>query len=263
MWTTFDFFLTSDPFEEDPEPEMAMGSDPHFNLRLTSGQQICFTVKGESGSYFNLISTGALDINALFITLDKNPNKTWLGAIGVSVANGRKIVFNSSSKSVIIDHTMKLPANKIQKVRLSAQRFYLTMTTDTSNKHVLVEIQELGLRFSVVYIGRQHLDLLWLSGKVSSKSIHGLLGQFLQPGVKMNEANEMLSIPGREKPQPMRQRKLFSFLHADAPQLFDKDQLCWTTKKPSQQGVGLIEGSYLDYKVSNITSNGFKFTAEH
>ena len=242
------------------ELTMATGSDPHFSVRLSSGHMFCFSVKGEAGYNFNLISTDELEINAQFIALPNRPGKTWLGIIGVSFAK-RELVFNSSSRNLQIDNKIALEVTKVEKVRITAKKFFLTMTDNPLNKEIEVDIEEPGVnvKFTIVFIKREHLDLLWLSGTVDMESIHGLLGQFLRPGVKLDEDKVSMIFPGREKPQPMRQRKLFSFLHADAPQLFDKDQLCWTTKKPSQQGVGLIEGSYLDYKVDHVTFNGFKF----
>ena len=243
------------------ELTMATGSDPHFSVRLSSGHMLCFSVKGEAGSNFNLISTEELEINAQFITLSNRPGKTWLGTIGVAFAK-RELVFNSSSRNLQIDNKIALEVTRVEKVRITARKFYLTMTDNLLNKEIEVDIEEPGVnvKFSVVFVKREHLDLLWLSGTVDMESIHGLLGQFLRPGVKLDEDKALIIFPGRETPQPMRQRKLFSFLHADAPQFFDKEQLCWTTKKPSQQGVGLIEGSYLDYKVDSITFNKFKLT---
>ena len=241
---------------------MATGSDPHFSVRLSSGHMLCFSVKGEAGSNFNLISTEELEINAQFIALPNRHGKTWLGIIGV-VFDDRKLIFNSTARNLQINDKIALEVSSVKKVLISAGRIHLTMAENSLNKEIEVDIEEPGVnvKFTIVFIKREHLDLLWMSGTVHLESIHGLLGQFLRPGVKLDEDKALIMFPGREKPQPMRQRKLFSFLHADAPQFFDKDQLCWTTKKPSQQGVGLIEGSYLDYKVDSIEFNRFKLTA--
>lgn len=148
----------------------------------------------------------------------------------------------------------------VKKIRIASGRFHLTMTDDPSNSQIEVEIKEpdVSLSFTIVFIGREHLDMLWLRGEVVLKTIHGLLGQFLRPGVKLDEDKTLIIFPGREKPQPMHQRKLINFLHSEYPQFFNKEQLCWTTKSPSHS-FGLIEGSYLDYKVEDVAFNGFNF----
>ena len=232
----------------------------HFIVQLLAGQLLCFSVRGGAGSKFNLISTGNVDVNAQFITLSEYPGKNWLGIIGVTTAK-KKLIFNSTGRHVQIDDKTILQVTMVKKIRIASGRFHLTMTDDPSNSQIEVEIKEpeVSLSFTTVFTGREHLDMLWLRGDVELKTIHGLLGQFLHPGVKVDEDKELIIFPGREKPQPMRQTKLVNFLHSDYPQFFKKEQLCWTTKNPSHPLVGLIEGSYLDYKVEDVAFNGFNF----
>ena len=81
-------------------------------------------------------------------------------------------------------------------------------------------------------------------------------GQFLHPAVMVDEGNQLLILPGRPS-VPVVHKKLFAFIQAEAPEY--KAKSCWTAKKRSNQGVGVIEGAYTDYEVSNLLSTGFNF----
>lgn len=154
-----------------------MGGDPHFTVRLPSGQLLCYSVQGEPGSIFNLISSKDLEINALFIPQRKQ-TKTWLGVIGV-VVNGRKLIFNVTSGTIQMDDSMKMEANLVEKIKLTSGKFYLTMMTGSARaRHVEVDLAEYDVRFLIVFVGRQHLDLVWFSGGIEDKgSFHGLIGK--------------------------------------------------------------------------------------
>ena len=155
---------------------MMTGSDPHFSVRLPSGQLLCFTVQGELWNSFNLISTNELEMNAQFIYLPSRPRNTWLGAIGITVT-GKQLVFNSTAGTIGIDNKMKLASASVKKIRVANNRFYLTMSKEEmGTDRVEVEIQELDVHFSVVFVG-EHLDMIWNSGEMDKENIHGLLGK--------------------------------------------------------------------------------------
>ena len=63
----------------------------------------------------------------------------------------------------------------------------------------------------------------------------------------------MLMLPERD-PVPVKQRPVWAFMKTEVPD----NQLCWTSIAPSNQGEGVIEGKYLDYKVDHIFSTEFK-----
>ena len=169
--------LVPDPFRNTTSN---MGGDPHFTVRLSSGHLLCYSVQGEPGSIFNLISSKDLEINALFIP-QKKQTKTWLGVIGV-VVNGRKLVFNVTSGTIQMDDSMKMEANLVEKIKLTSGKFYLTMMTGRARaRHVEVDLAEFDVRFLIVFVGRQHLDLVWFSGGIEDKgSFHGLIGECLE-----------------------------------------------------------------------------------
>ena len=164
---------------------MMTGSDPHFSVRLPSGQLLCFTVQGEVGMSFNLISTDKLEMNARFIRLPHNPNNTWLGALGITVA-GRKLIFNSTAGTVSIDNKMTFNPTAVQKITVKDHQLFLEMAKGKmkGNNKVEVDIRRLNLKFTVVFANRksnasQHLDMLWSSGAIDTQRIHGLLGMIL------------------------------------------------------------------------------------
>ena len=83
-----------------------------------------------------------------------------------------------------------------------------------------------------------------------------LAGQFLRSDVMVDEKNQLLILPGRPS-VPVVHQKLYAFIQAEAPEY--KARSCWTAKKHSNQGVGVIEGSYTDYEVNTLLSTGFTF----
>ena len=81
-------------------------------------------------------------------------------------------------------------------------------------------------------------------------------GQFLRSGVMVDEEKRLLILPGRPS-VPVVHQQVFAFIQAEAPEY--KAKSCWTAKKRSSQGVGVIEGTYTDYEVKSLLSTGFNF----
>ena len=76
-------------------------------------------------------------------------------------------------------------------------------------------------------------------------------GQFFRDGVRINETEQLLYLPDR-RPVPVIQRQLWKFMKRS---LTDETN-CWTSTLPSNQGVGLIEGLWTDYRVDDLLSVG-------
>ena len=85
-------------------------------------------------------------------------------------------------------------------------------------------------------------------------------GQFLRPGVALDEEGRLLILPGKPS-VPIEQQQLYRFIRADAPQY--NHGTCWTAVKHSNQGVGVIEGTYTDYEVNNLLHTGFRFGVDN
>ena len=75
-------------------------------------------------------------------------------------------------------------------------------------------------------------------------------GQFFRQGVRIDRENQILYIPQRE-PIPVIRRPLWSFMRHSLAE----ETECWTSMLPSNQGVGLIDGTWTDYKVKGLIAN--------
>lgn len=62
-------------------------------------------------------------------------------------------------------------------------------------------------------------------------------------------------IPG-EDPKPVMKRHVWRFVEKNLASysVDEEDHFCWTTVHPSNQGQGMIKGSFLDYEVKDILS---------
>ena len=77
-------------------------------------------------------------------------------------------------------------------------------------------------------------------------------GQFLDKEIKIDEERQLLFIPGHE-PKPMVKRPVWRFVERNLDTYdHDSDHFCWTTVHPSNQGQGIIKGSFIDYAVDDI-----------
>ena len=100
-----------------------VGDDPHFSIVLPGGKVLCYTVQGEHGFSFNLITSTRLIMNAMFIPDTHRKEVTWLGSIGVVVANSQyqgsnitKLKFDVDTKEVHIAEKVTLKAKNIEKL---------------------------------------------------------------------------------------------------------------------------------------------------
>lgn len=72
-------------------------------------------------------------------------------------------------------------------------------------------------------------------------------GQFFRSGVRIDEDRSLLYIPHR-RPIPIVRRPVWNFMKNH----LSHENECWTSEVPSNQGVGLIEGEWEDYKVEGL-----------
>ena len=57
---------------------------------------------------------------------------------------------------------------------------------------------------------------------------------------------------------PVKQRSVWGFMKHELREVADGKQ-CWSTVNRSEQGEGLIDGTYVDYRVKDILSTDFQF----
>ena len=162
--------------------EMCLGSDPHFAIRLTGGQLLCYTFQGAYNTTFNLVRNKHIQMNALFLPDDTNWDNTWLGAIGMTILyNGKNstLEFIASSQLIIAGGNIPLPANSIKK--LSYRNGRLTIQEVPSNhtaKYPRVQVQliDYDINFTVGFAKNNHLDLYWHSTGTPYKDSKGVVG---------------------------------------------------------------------------------------
>ena len=75
--------------------------------------------------------------------------------------------------------------------------------------------------------------------------------------MRVDHVQKVLLLHDR-KPVPVKQRSVWGFMKHDLHEVADGEQ-CWTTISHSEQGEGLIEGTYTDYRVKDILSTDFLF----
>ena len=159
--------------------DISCGGDPHFSVRVSSGQIFCFNLRGEVGFNFNLISTDNLEMNVLFIELPnrKHPgSNNRMGAIGISVA-GNEFVFNGTSETVSIASNLTLGPDRVRAITVDKNhQIHLSLTKKWPNNKVVVHVEQFSITLTIVFI-HQHLDMFWSSHKIDRRNIHGILGK--------------------------------------------------------------------------------------
>lgn len=168
----------------DKEDTAVMGSDPHFSVLLPSGSLFCYTVQGEQGSIFNLISNEHLEMNALFVPgPDPNPMqkvKTWLGQIGITVKGVEKsiqLVFTAETSEITINKKVSIPSSSVEKLSFRTGKLVMMETKKTKQPKICIEDNDAGLHLSIVFVNNQHLDLVWHSTSEITGKSGGLVGK--------------------------------------------------------------------------------------
>lgn len=79
-------------------------------------------------------------------------------------------------------------------------------------------------------------------------------GQFFRSGMEIDEVQKVLPIPDKN-PVSVKQQPVWGFMKQEKV----AGKRCWVAMNRGEQGEGLIDGTYMDYKVKDILSMNFKF----
>ena len=163
----------------------ATGGDPHFSVLLPDNHILCYTVQGERGSVFNLISHKNLHMNALFVPNSGKRNATWIGALGVVIGNSQqssnvtKITINATSKNICVGDGITLAAKNVQELHVKHGELLSSISNSqkhSGNPRVKVILEDVGLQF-IVRFTQKHLEVFWQRMGILSKDSHGLIGK--------------------------------------------------------------------------------------
>ena len=243
-------------------PRSGGGGDPHFAVLLPSKDQLCFTVQGEQGFIFNLVTSPELTINALFVQDSIREEVTWMGTISVILnhdsykgAARTTLRFDANSHLVYINEREKFDARQISAITL-ANGLLEANTQYYQNSSVYptvtIDVKKLGLHFSVQYVN-SHLNLIYqnIPTTIEKCDYSGLLGQFFCPGYSIDHTTKLLHFPDNKEPVPVMRRPIWSFMETKVNELTGAE-LCWMAMNVGYEGEGLLRGHYLDYVVSDL-----------
>ena len=158
--------------------------DPHYSILLPTGQLLCFTVHGQSGFSFNLISNKQMHMNALFVQDPKREEVTWIGSLGIVVtgmqykqSNVTKLRFDASGKKIYVGDKITLLAQKIENLIFSKGKLSITeFASKPEHPVVHVDLQDVGLSLTVRF-KKFHLDIVWNKVNEQPKDSQGLIGK--------------------------------------------------------------------------------------
>ena len=160
------------------------GSDPHFAIRLSEGELLCYTFQGRHNTIFNLLGNDHLQMNALFVPDVTDYDNTWLGAIGVTALHdGKKTTtlrFTAADHLVRIGERVQLDAKTIKKLTLNKGELSILEAPSNKTKlypRVQVDFVDSKLSFTVGFTKNSHLDLYWHSTGIPSKMSSGVIGK--------------------------------------------------------------------------------------
>ena len=166
-----------------------MGGDPHYSIMLPSGQLLCFSVHGEKDFPFNLISNSLLQMNAFFIEDAVREEITWIGSLGVVVqhssykkSNSTKIRFEAKERMIYINNGVSLLAKRVEKLTLSQGKLTITeglRRRGDKKPEVEVDLVDVGLHFTVRFVKKRHLDMIWNRVEQQPADSHGFIGKLI------------------------------------------------------------------------------------
>jgi len=164
------------------------GDDPHFSIALPSGKLLCYTVQGEHGFVFNLISNKLFHMNAMFVPDSRREEVTWLGSMGIVVQNSQYkqsnatyLRFETKGKKIYIGDKVVLEAKNIEKLIFVEGKLTVSEAPPFEGfkyPSVVVDLQDVGLNFTIKFMG-EHLDLFWHNTGIHTENSHGLIGMFV------------------------------------------------------------------------------------
>lgn len=168
-----------------PEERDSVGDDPHFAVSLSNGKTLCYTVQGEHGFAFNLISNQKVYMNAMFVPDALREEVTWLGTMGIVINNNgykksnmTKLRFEAIKNKIHIDNQMVLEARNIEKITFENGKLTISEAQPTEGykqPFVRVDLKDVELSFSIKFM-TEHLDLYWHSTGQKTADSHGLVG---------------------------------------------------------------------------------------
>lgn len=169
-----------------PDTGMGMGGDPHFSILLPNGQLLCFSIQGEHGFVFNLISNKIIHMNAKFIPDSRRSEVTWIGSLGMVVRSKKanmtsKIRFEALNKMVYVDDRVSFKAQSIKKLTFANGKLTVTESDPTVKRatvhpHVEVDLRDVGIAFMVRFV-KEHIDMVWNKVRKQPKDSHGIIGK--------------------------------------------------------------------------------------
>ncbi len=164
---------------------IGVGDDPHFSIGLPDGKMLCYTVQGEHGFAFNLISNEKVYMNAKFVPDSRRDEVTWLGSMGIVVqsngykkANATAMRFEAIENKIYINDKIELKARKIERLTFKNGKLMISEAPPVEGfkyPKVFVNLKDVELSFSVAFMN-EHLDLYWHSTGQQTADSHGLIG---------------------------------------------------------------------------------------
>lgn len=162
---------------------MTLGDDPHFSVVLPSKKLLCFSVQGDHGHNYNLISNKHLVMNAKFVPDSRRNEVTWIGALGLVIrgtsyrqGNDTSILLESKPPSISINHHVKLDPRDLELITVTNGKLRITNSKFSEGfKYPSVMFNVAGISFSAVFKS-EHLDLFWHNTYQQTEDSHGLIG---------------------------------------------------------------------------------------
>lgn len=168
------------------DDEVHFGDDPHFSIALPGGNLLCYTVQGEHGFSFNLISNEKIIMNSKFVPDARRSEVTWLGSMGIIVhdskyqgSNATKLRFEATEKNIYIGDKIVLQAKNIERLTFANGKLTISEAPPIVGFHypsVLVDLQDVEISFTIKFTN-QHLDMYWHSTGKKVTDSHGLIGE--------------------------------------------------------------------------------------
>ena len=101
-----------------------------------------------------------------------------------------------------------------------------------------------------------HLNLLFRNVPSAKEAdtchSHGLLGQLFCPGHTVDIIRKLLMFSSQKEPIPFVRCPIWSFM--ERRKTGQHSRFCWMTMNNGYQGEGIVDGTYLDYVVSSLTT---------
>ena len=161
------------------------GDDPHFSIVLPSGKLLCYTVQGEHGFSFNLISNKKMTMNARFVPDSRRSEVTWMGSMGIIVqdniykqSNATALRFEALEKAIYIGDKVRLEAKSLEKLIFKNGKLTISEAPPTDHfryPSIYVDLQDVEITFTMKFMN-EHLDIFWhrTGGKLPDS--HGIIG---------------------------------------------------------------------------------------